>query len=394
MAKISVRHSVAAAYGLLFGRPLTVIGLTWLPAVFYAYVATYLIRHMNAVMALSAPGAAGRLGEFAYLPNFVALVVATALFGALISVSLSRHAFGMREEPAAAHLVFGMREFRLFLALLRYYALVVGSIVVFALVAGIAISQLTRNLSLPTVAITSQAAPLETWLTFLGCGRRVDLPALIYAVQAMDSFLPAIATVEDGARMERARSGAGNFLDDRGHHADRGRGPQGFYWSRRKNTRRARHCGRLRQRIAVCSDTDGGTDRPLCAFRRCLGEGLIQDGRSPCAGCGPVPPEVQAGRCAARSEAQAENWAVAREIFLPPEPSRMDVATPEADGASDAAKVFNWMVPPPDSHFGSDPDDAQHAHTEQISRHRSGSGPRRAIRRRAGRHVPCGAFGK
>jgi hypothetical protein len=91
MAKISVRHSVAQAYGLLFGRPLTVIGLTWLPAVFYAVAADFLIHRMDAAMATAVPSANGLFGQYAFF-YFIALVVATAFYGAVIAVPLTRQA--------------------------------------------------------------------------------------------------------------------------------------------------------------------------------------------------------------------------------------------------------------------------------------------------------------
>jgi hypothetical protein len=358
MVRISVRHSVAAAYGLLFGRPFTVVGLTWLPAAFYAYAATYLIRHMNSVAALGAPGTTGRLGEFAYLPNFIALVAATALFGALISVSLSRHAFGMREEPAAAHLVFGMREFRLFLALLRYYALVVGSIVVFALVAGIAISQLTRNLSLPTVAITTQVAPLETWLNSVAA-TIASIFGLICAVR-YGFFLPAIATVEDSARMGRARGlSQGNFWTLTAITLIVG-GPAGILLVASEKT--------------LVGLGIAGVSANALPFAAILTVGLIVlyalfAGASAAAysemaeahveDADPYHPGYEpAGVFAAPAEAQAESYEPAvHEAFIPPEPSYMEVATPEAEGASEAARTFNWMAPPAEAHFGSDPHD-------------------------------------
>src|SRR3974390_1306181 len=117
MAKITVRHAAAAGYGLLFGRPLTVLGLTWLPAAVYAAVASTLVRDMSEAMAYATPAISGVAARYVFV-YFTGLVVATAAFGALIAVPLTRQAFGLRDEPVMAHLVVGPREGRMFFALL------------------------------------------------------------------------------------------------------------------------------------------------------------------------------------------------------------------------------------------------------------------------------------
>ncbi len=353
MARISVRHSVAAAYGLLFGRPLTVIGLTWLPAAFYLFTATYLIAHMNAAMALEGAAAAGRLGDFAYLPNFIALLAATALFGALISVSLTRQAFGLHEEAAAAHLVLGMREFRLFLALLRYYAIVVGAIVVFALVAGIAISQLARNTSHGDLAFTWQSAPLEIWLNS-GAAAIAMIFGLACAVR-YGFFLPAVATVEDGARLSRAQGlSQGNFWTLAAITLIVG-APAGILLVASEKT-------------LVGLGITGVASANALPFAAILTLGLIVL-QTLFAG-------ASAGAYSEMAEAHVEDFEPSHRdivhepasIFAAPqaihledhereyepidhgaaaqqEASFMEVATPEADGASAVAHAHNWMAP-------------------------------------------------
>ncbi len=178
MAKISVRHCVAQAYGLLFGQPFTLIGLTWLPALFYALATAWLIQRMDMAMAAAVPSGDGILGQYA-LFYFALLVVATALFGGTIAVSLTRQAFALREERVAAYLVIGARELRLFFALTRYYALTVMTLLVFATAAGIAVSQGTNYASVHGIGLVWLGVSIPDMAEFrCGCCSGSVVPVL------------------------------------------------------------------------------------------------------------------------------------------------------------------------------------------------------------------------
>src|SRR5271155_1225432 len=209
MAKISVRHGVAQAYGLLFGRPLTVIGLTWLPALFYAFGADFLIHRMDAAMAGAVPSANGLFGQYAFF-YFVALGAAAAFYGAVIAVPLTKQAFGLREEQVAVHLVVGAREFRLFFGFLRYYAIAVTTLVVLAIGAGVAITQGMHYAAAHGFPAVWHGYPLETWLNSTAGA----ITVIIFSVLAVryGFFLDAIAAVEDHAKLRRAAQlSRGNF---------------------------------------------------------------------------------------------------------------------------------------------------------------------------------------
>ncbi len=207
MAAISVRHSLAQAYGLLFGQPLTIIGLSWLPAAVYAVAAGDLLRRMEATAAAT-PMSSGSLGYvFLYL---AILFVATALFGALIAVPLARQVFGVREERVAAHLVVGIRELRMFVALLRYYGTILGVLVVLTVVAGIAIDQGVGFAAAHGVAASLYGIPLKTWLNSIAGAAAI---ILFSALAVRYGFLlAALAAVEDEVRLARAAAlSRGNF---------------------------------------------------------------------------------------------------------------------------------------------------------------------------------------
>ncbi|HTW33780.1 MAG TPA: hypothetical protein VMD53_04110 [Rhizomicrobium sp.] len=367
MAKISVRHSVAQAYGLLFGRPLSVIGLTWLPAVFYAVAADFLIHRMDAAMATAVPSANGLFGQYAFF-YFVALVVATAFFGAVIAVPLTRQAFGLREEQVAVHLVVGGREFRLFFAFLRYYAIAVTTLVVLAVGAGVAITQGTPYAAAHGVPAVWQGYPLETWANSIAGAVTV----IIFSVIAVryGFFLDAIAAVEDHARLRRAASlSRGNF------------------WAIATTLFIAAMPACLL--LLACEMTFGGlrlSTLGLAAaettpFAGILAAGLVVlhallAGASAGAYAEMAEQMAQEGEPYEPVHAPAAVYAQAPAAFVAPaettyqaevphmaapEIPPMEIATPEADAVQAAtAPAPDWMPPPPDAHFGSDPHDAQH----------------------------------
>ena len=372
MAKISVRHSVAQAYGLLFGRPLTVIGLTWLPAVFYAVGADFLIHRMDAAMAVAVPSGNGLFGQYAFF-YFIALVVATAFYGAVIAVPLTKQAFGLREEQVAVHLVVGGRELRLFFAYLRYYAIAVTTLVALAIGAGIAISQGTHYAAAHGFPAVWRGYPLETWLNSTAGA----ITVIIFSVIAVryGFFLDAIAAVEDHAKLRRAAQlSRGNF------------------WSIAATLFVVGIPALLV--LLACEMTFGGLNLNLSSlglaasettpFAGILAAGLVVlhallAGASAGAYAEMAELVAQDGEASEPVHAPAAVYAAAPAAFVAaaetptyqaevvqtaaPEIPPMDIATAEAETVPAIVATepaVDWMPPPPDAHFGSDPHDAQH----------------------------------
>jgi hypothetical protein len=412
MAKISVRHSVAEAYGLLFGRPLSVIGLTWLPAVFYAVAADFLIQRMNKAMAASVPAASGLFGEYAFF-YFAALLVVTAFFGAVIAVPLTRDAFRLREERVAAHFVVGAREFRLFFAFLRYYVLLASVLALFAIGAGVAISQGVHYASTHNHPTAWQGLPLETWLNSVAGALAVIVLTVLTVRYGF--FLDAIAGAEDRARLSRAAVLA-----------------RGNFWSIAATLLFVAVPASLV--LLACEMTFGGlnlaslglSSAAATPFAGILAAGLVVlHTLSAGASAGAyaeladaavhepeqmeispyvAPAEVYAsarqaevlaaaqsaapygGAHEAVTEAVPEAAAAALpETELPPEDASfqaemseaahmaapMEILTPEAPQGASLLPPGEWMAPPPDAHFGADPHDAQahetQAHEAQVA---------------------------
>jgi hypothetical protein len=370
MAKISVRHSVAQAYGLLFGRPLTVIGLTWLPAVFYAVGADFLIHRMDAAMAVAVPSANGLFGQYAFF-YFIALVVATAFYGAVIAVPLTKQAFGLREEQVAVHLVVGAREFRLFFGYLRYYAIAVTTLVVLAIGAGVAITQGMPYAAAHGLPAVWHGYPLETWANSIAGA----ITVIIFSVIAVrySFFLDAIAAVEDHAKLRRAASlSRGNFwpiattlfvvgvpallvlLACEMTFGGLNLNLSSLGLAAADTTPFA---GILAAGLAVLHTLLAGASAGAYAE---MAEQIAQDSE-------PYEP-VHAAPAAVYAQAPAAFAAPAETAYqaevmqtAPPEIPPMEIATPEAETvhAAAAAPAADWMPPPPDAHFGADPHDTQ-----------------------------------
>jgi hypothetical protein len=115
---------LARAYGFLFGHIVDVIGLGWLAAVFYGASVFLLIRRLMAAL-LIAPPATPLVNQFT-LPYFAGFLIATAFFGAAMSVALTRNALGKLGSRAGVYFVYGRGEMRMFFALLRLYAIAVA----------------------------------------------------------------------------------------------------------------------------------------------------------------------------------------------------------------------------------------------------------------------------
>lgn len=377
MTKISVRHCVAQAYGLVLGRPLTVIGLTWLPAAFYGVCAAYLIGRMHSAMVEAVPSAGGLLGQYAFF-YFALLVAATALFGATIAVPLTRQAFGLREERAAVHLVIGARELRLFFALIRYYALTVATMVIFAIAAGIAVSQGTHYATENRLALDWLGIPLQTWLNSSAAAAAILL-FLFFAVR-FGFLLDAVASVEDHAGLGRVRAlSHGNFsriaailvitmipagllfvaCEMTFGGLTLTAANQGFSLDPADTTLFA---GILAVALVVLHILAAGAS--AAAYSE-MAEAAAQENVStdrigyrthePAAAyadAGAAPADLRSGNYVHEAAPVAESSPVAEQA--------MEIATPEADGATlaEPATIIDWMPPPADAHFGSDPHDA------------------------------------
>jgi hypothetical protein len=204
MGKVPVGRTIAEAYGFLAARLATVLGLGWLPAAFYGAAAWFCLRRMGAAM-LVAPPSSGAFNQFTML-DFLALLVATALLVPTVAVPFTQTALGQPRQHVAAHFVFGGREWRMFLALLRFYAIVIAVLAALAFLCQIAI-----GIGLPApgtgragfaMPANLYGAPISLWLN--GAAAALLAIAFLFLTVRFGFFLPASAAAEDHVTLRRA----------------------------------------------------------------------------------------------------------------------------------------------------------------------------------------------
>jgi hypothetical protein len=197
MAKVPVGRSIAHAYEFLFGRFFQIIGTAWLPAVLYGSGYYVVLSNVQGWVSLGDPGAIGRTAGVA-----VIALLAGTLLHAVIAVSLTQEALGVRKDLALAHLVVGPRELRLFFGLLLYFLLfAVLYTVVAALSVGVMFtarkygSGLAPNLALrgmPAAVVAGAALVIAVLASFW-----LSMLRLLF-------MLAPIASVEHRLRLARA----------------------------------------------------------------------------------------------------------------------------------------------------------------------------------------------
>lgn len=204
MGRVPVARTLASAYGLLFGRFFSTLGLVWLPAAFLGlslyFDLTRLVVHITAIGSadLTTRLALAGAGLFAFV---VALVLLAA-----IAVPVAREALGRREGRVAAHFVLGGRELGLAAAQIRFYLLLLGTVFAVAAVTAIAV-----RFGLSQFADASGTrAGLATWrglpilsLTEAASGLAGAIASILVAVR-LGFFLIPIAALEDKVRLVRA----------------------------------------------------------------------------------------------------------------------------------------------------------------------------------------------
>ncbi len=137
MSKLSVGQTISHAYGFLFRRFFAIAGLSWIPAALLGASVWYWMTKLGAEMTQTQAIPADTRLFYAF-GSSAAMLIAVSFFAATIAVPLAQEAMGMRGESVAAHFVVGGRELRLFFAMLRFYALLIAAVFLFAAAVGYA----------------------------------------------------------------------------------------------------------------------------------------------------------------------------------------------------------------------------------------------------------------
>ncbi|HEY0107679.1 MAG TPA: hypothetical protein VGB91_16480 [Rhizomicrobium sp.] len=199
MRKVPVGGSIAHAYEFLFGRFFQIIGTAWLPAAllgaaYYCYIADVL-----PMMSAHRGDAAATIGALGLV--FASILVFT-LIHAVIAISLTQEALGVRKDLTLAHLVIGPRELRLFFGYLRFYLVYIffGIVVVAICVAAIFAAKtygagLAPNLALAGLPIAVVGARVLTVVLIIG---------FLLSMLRLVFLMAPVAAVEHRTRLSRA----------------------------------------------------------------------------------------------------------------------------------------------------------------------------------------------
>jgi hypothetical protein len=205
MGSIAVGQSIGGAYGFLFRRFLTILGLSWLPAAIYAFARLAFLWHVEPRLFAEVHG--GGHPSFVTILFVLGYVVLALLLVSVIAVALTRDALDLRDQPVLARLVVGPRELRLFAAYISIDIIVI--VLVAVLIAGVIGATMGAKWAL------AQGAPLTSWpvLKIVHIAASVIAVLIVLFVTLRLSFLIApVAAAEDKARISRAwELSAGNF---------------------------------------------------------------------------------------------------------------------------------------------------------------------------------------
>jgi hypothetical protein len=159
LKKIPVGKTIAFAYQFTFANIGTVIGLIWLPLVVYSvanFFATAYYMQGFQQLASGDPSALGR--PLLVLLGFAFLAI---LIIAMIGVSLTRQALGVRTTPSIVNFGLGVTELNLFLSLLAAFVVLLTIYMLLILVRyGVAVGLSAIGPPVKSALASRVAAPL------------------------------------------------------------------------------------------------------------------------------------------------------------------------------------------------------------------------------------------
>jgi hypothetical protein len=130
MNKLPVGQTIRFAYAFTFGEIGTVLGLIWIPTVLNAVGSFLVFGFINGTADGAMPGAQLLLTTL--------YIVLAFLLAAMMAVSVTQQALGLRHGPALAHFALGSPEMRVFGGFFGLYLLFFLFVLAFAVVIGVA----------------------------------------------------------------------------------------------------------------------------------------------------------------------------------------------------------------------------------------------------------------
>ncbi len=198
MEKVPVGRSISHAYEFLFGRIFPILGTAWLPALLYATACYFWFQ--NTVTWL-APVAQDHTVLMHGIAATVGLGLVALVTRAVLGISLTQEALGIRHDILLAHFVIGPRETRLVFAQLRLLLLIAllyaVTLAVIVMGVGAAVKYGTKIPHVPMVGGTSLAvigAVVAAVLLYI---------AFVLTILKLSFLLNAVAAVERHASIRR-----------------------------------------------------------------------------------------------------------------------------------------------------------------------------------------------
>jgi hypothetical protein len=212
MGKVPVGRTISGGYRFLALRPGAVLGMGWLPAAFYAAAVWFCLQRLGAAMLVAVPSSA-TFNEFTAV-DFLLMVLATALLVPTMAVPFATVALGRPHEPAAAHFVYGKREFKLSLALAGYFALSIAILAAFAFVCqfaiGVGLPKPGEQFSGFAMPAEWYGTPLVLWLNGAAAAL-LAIVALFLSVR-LGFYLAPLAAADEHVTLGRSWAvSAGSF---------------------------------------------------------------------------------------------------------------------------------------------------------------------------------------
>jgi hypothetical protein len=199
MEKVPVGRSIAHAYQFLFGRFFQIIGTAWMPAAVYAGALYVFLQGAPNWLAPLTQNQDLLIGGLLALGG---LIVAAFVVKAILGISLTQEALGIRRDFALAHFVLGPRELRLIFAMLRLVLIIIALSVVVALVVAFGLkASVDYGAKLMPAPLILGKPPVAIGALVLAV---VIYIAYFLAVLRLSFLLAAVASVEKHVRVARS----------------------------------------------------------------------------------------------------------------------------------------------------------------------------------------------
>jgi hypothetical protein len=207
MGKIPVLQTIAETYAFAFRRYLPILGVLWVPfllicGLVYYYLFPALMRFLGSLgdialhPAQDPKAATALMGVYRFLGQIFLFEFVVLVIVCVIAVGVTKEALGLRRGPRFVYLAFGKSELLVIGGMLTIFALYLGAIIAFAIVAGIAgavagvVMMGTSGAHGDPAALAASTLVVVRWVTLL------FYLVFVYFVVRLTFFVVPVSTAE------------------------------------------------------------------------------------------------------------------------------------------------------------------------------------------------------